>query len=551
MIGVHKLSVRYATLSILLVFCSLGLVGQNLQEVIPIHSKAYRLLDNILLESGRIPNSNVRPYTKAQFILELGLIDRESLSDQGVAAWNQLENMLEPKSLYKENNQFSFNAGIAAGLEAYFKTDSAHEERYKGYGNRIPMIGLPISLDFADTVSAAVDFNVQEEYFAVNQDTTGWDALSLPGNFGWLDINQPIYTNLSIGSDHFNVSIGRNQMTVGPGQFSKLLISDNADYLEYASLKTFWNVFTFSVLMINMDPSLIGTESLQADEAPIKNYFMHRTEISLFDQRVNIAISEGYMIGGASPELKHFNPLMVFHDYFDWNHASSIFSAELSINPWKYFNLYGQFIFNQIQTAYELDSYGATDMPNARGFLAGLQYRMPLGDGYIGAVGEFWYTDPWLYIRESPLTSYAWRRTVISNRLGNGAPVVISEPLGFKYGPDTEAFDITVSYDWKDLLHVALDGAYVMKGEQSIDSYAVNHMGDAAVKMTTPSGTSENTLSFILSAGFTPFDWMEIDGSFATYFIENQGHQLGKRGIDVQGSLGVQFFLGRKPYERR
>ena len=534
-------------------FCLVGgnLFGQNLQEIIPIHSAAYRWLDDILLEAGRVPTSNVRPYTKAQFLLAMGLVDKQQLTDQGVAAYNKLREILEPKSLYTEKGLFNFSAGISGGLESYFKTDSQHSERFKGYGNRIPLLAIPFSLDFMDVLSLAADFDAQEEYFAVNEDSPGFDAFNIPGNLGWLDINQPRFTNASLGTDHFNISIGRNQLTVGPGVYSKLLISDNADYLEYLSLKTFWDVFTFSVLVVNMNPVLLTGESLRADETPIKNYFMHRTEVSLFDQRLNIALAEGYMIGGADPELKDFNPLMVFHDYFDWSHASSIFSAEFSLNPWKYFNVYGQFIFNQIQTAYELDTYGATDMPNARGFLAGLQYRMPLGDGYIGAVGEFWYTDPWLYIRESPLTSYAWRNVIVSNIRGKGAAMTISEPLGFKYGPDTMAFNVGVSYDWQDLIHAQLDAAYVMKGEQTIDSYAALHMGDAAVKMKTPTGISENTLSFILSAAVTPFEWIEIDGSLATYFIENTAHVSGVRSTDVQGSLGVQFFLGRKPYERR
>ena len=69
--------------------------------------------------------------------------------------------------------------------------------------------------------------------------------------------------------------------------------------------------------------------------------------------------------------------------------------------------------------------------------------------------------------------------------------------------------------------------------------------------MVTPTGVPENTLSFILSAAFTPFEWLEIDGSLGSYFIENENHISGLHGIDVQGSLGVQFFLGRKPYDRR
>lgn len=545
-------ALRIAACIAALALSASGAWAQNLQEVIPVGSNAYRLLDNILLESGKVANSAVRPYTKAQFLVALATVDRGALSSQGGSSYDRLMAMLQPDSIYSENKQFNFDAGVALALESYFKTQPGHAEWYKSYDKRMPLGNVAIGLDFADTLSLGADLTVQKEYYAVDADAPGFANLNVPGKLLWFDINQPQYANASLGSDHFNLTFGRNQLTIGPGSYSKLLVSDNADYLEYLSLRTFWNAFTFNAIVISMDPALAAGQTLAAGEASVKNYFLHRTEVSLFDQRLNIALTEGYMIGGAAPELKLFNPMTVFHDYYEWNHASSIFSLDMNWNPFKYFQLYGQLAFNRIAW-YEANVYGANDLPSACGYLAGGEWRMPLGEGYLGAVGEFWYTDPWFYIRESSLTSYVWRRSYISNVTGDGAPMVISRPLGFKYGPDSEAFSFTVGYDWRDQLQLRLESAYAMRGQQSLDAaYTQADMtGVAAIDMKTPTGTPENTLSFVLSGSWFPFDWIQVDASFGVYFIQNLNHQAGVGATDLQGSLGVQFYLGRKPYHRR
>ena len=269
----------------------------------------------------------------------------------------------------------------------------------------------------------------------------------------------------------------------------------------------------------------------------------------MFENRLNFSFAEGLMVGGPQPELKYLNPLMILHNYMDWSNASSILSIELSANPWKYFQLYGQYIFNRVPDSYEQKVYGEHDNPYGRGYLAGVESRLPWGPGYLGLVGEFYYTDPYMYVRENALVSYAWHRRVVSNVLGSGKSAVISTPLGYRYGSDAMNLYGLVEYAVADQWSAGLSVNAAAIGENGIDSPFAQ--GAVAVKKHTPSGTAEYVLQIGMDLAWRPLDWLSVGGGMDWYRVQNADHEFGKVRLDLQPRLDLECNLGRKPIDQR
>jgi hypothetical protein len=511
------------------------LAAQHLQEQIPLDSPAYRLLDALLLEAGKVPNSTARPYTVAQFRQMLAQVDPAGLSEAGLANYHRLDAGIGSAGLLTLD-QFSFATGASGGLAWYGQTNPADDLRAKDYGQRQNLLSVPLSFGLGDLAYMHGMVDIREEYFAVPK-----DAVNIPGDIGWFDLQFPFTAYISLGDPHLNLTLGRSRLDVGPGSFSNLLISTQPDFLDYLSFRAAWDPFVYTAWVIGLDPSLLPGQSDGPDA--VRTFYLHRFETSLFANRLNIGVTEGLMTGGLQPELKDFNPITIYHNFMDWTHASSILSIEVTVNPWKYCRAYGQFIFTRVPVDYEQRVYGDTENPFGRGYLLGTEAQIPLGSGYLGLTAEFYYTDPFLYVRETPYTSYAWHRRVLSNVLGSGATAVVSKPLGYAYGTDAYNVYAALSYEMTDQLWAILSGNWATLGQNGIDS--AFQRGDAAVKMTTPTGVPEYRFELALDAQWRLLEWLKLSGGLSLFWRQNANHAAGQEIVDVQPYLGVEFSVGQ------
>jgi hypothetical protein len=279
-----------------------------------------------------------------------------------------------------------------------------------------------------------------------------------------------------------------------------------------------------------------ATGNFQSNANYPRNMFVHRIDFSLFN-RVSIGISEGILIGGVQPDLVYFNPFMIFHDLYHWGHASTIASLEVSGNPWKYLELYGQMAFNQIQSPYEVIRYGAAaaDTPNASAFLGGIRARIPVWQGYVDAGVEGVDVSPWMYIRENRLISYEWWRWTNSNVAGS--PEWVSAPLGYSTGPDALVFSAWAGYEVPSLFSVGLDFRRTAKGEQTLAT--VYSEDPAAVALTTPTGTPQYTNVLHLAASGDVLPFLRLAGDFYWISIDNLGYAQGVSATDFQAQVSV------------
>jgi hypothetical protein len=146
-------------------------------------------------------------------------------------------------------------------------------------------------------------------------------------------------------------------------------------------------------------------------------------------------------------ELRHLNPLYHYHNLYtntqNIGNAHRSFEFDLAVMPG--LNLYGVISPDQWTSPLEPGT-DVTQEPNAVAYLAGLDYRRPIGDGYLQGTLEGVYATPWMYIHNSPLTSITQRRYVMAQHGVERSQIWIERPLGHYGGNDFALIWLDLSY---------------------------------------------------------------------------------------------------------
>jgi hypothetical protein len=537
---------RTVALAAILLTASTAIFAQNSQGILPYDDPAFSLLSSIYLEQGKVPLSTAAPFSAGELAEMLSKVDAQALSPAGKRAYTAVQSTIEPKIT---DSPMQLRAAVhpEASVEGYLNsnTDPAQTIWEAGSFDRLPLFAFPVEAWIGDNAYAAVDLALRQNHDGSNASLVPSNYANWTLNFDLFDMNIPGRAFTALGGPHWSFSTGRDRLSWGSGQTGNLLISDAPDFHDFARLTLYWPSFSYTSLWIllysNLDnyrAPLWGSSggNTTANNNFPRNLFMHRLDFTLFD-RVSISLNEGILVGGVQPDLVYFNPLMIFHDLFRWGHASSIFSVEATYNPWRYFELYGQAAYNQIQTPYELFRYGtaAAETPNASSYLGGIRARVPLGEGYIDAGAEAVFIGPWMYLRENVLTSYEWWRWMNSNVAGSGQWV--SAPIGYETGPDALVFAVWAGYEVPTLYAFTADFKRTMKGQQT---FATTYAEDAAaIALMTPTGIAETRNVVHLGGSGDPFPWLRLAADLYWISVENFKNVLGAQMTDFQATLSA------------
>lgn len=373
--------------------------------------------------------------------------------------------------------------------------------------------------------------------------------INVPLSLNYIDVEQPSRAFLALGGHSWSFVIGRDRFSWGNGETGNFALSDSPDFYDFARLTVYWRNFKYMAMWVSLStnlapfglsPTLTAAQlesGYQFIDYP-RNYFLHRIDFNLFD-KLSIGISEGTLIGGVEPKLAYFNPMMIFHDLYNYYNASEILAVEATYTPWRYAEIYGQFSCTRFQLPYDFSRYGAGAevVPSAWGFLTGVRARWPRGEGFVSSGAEFAYVNPWLYIKENPLTTYEWWRYQASNAPGSSQWV--SSPLGYFTGPDAVVFRIwggySVASEWSMTLSYTLE----LKGENTLDTLYVESY--AAAALNAPSGTVERKHVVNLKAGVDPLPYMSLGLDLYGIYTQNFANVSGQNVTDVQVVTTVKF----------
>jgi hypothetical protein len=522
------------------------------QKLIPLDSPVYRELETAALRRGMAPPFDSRPWSEAEARYYYDLLDLPPHPSLRQFA------LLEDDGLL-------VNISPEVSLEGYLKTnqETAGSEylvpwQYD-YGDRLGLLNIESDVILGDGFYMGWEVDLMQENLA-DQKTGNPSNLAL--DFGYYDVNFPFVAYAAVGGDHWSASVGRHDLVLGPGYSGQLIVSDAPDWLDQLRFTLWHENFKYTGSLIYVQPYLTGDSGTGEvkevidwtgeDYTASKYIVFHRFDFTFF-KVWNFGISEGLTWGGRPLDLRMFNPFILMHNFYEWEHAASMFSLDSEVTIARGLQAYGQFMFNAITTPYEIERYGADAEPPAMGWMAGIQYVLPatgrssLPDLRIGL--EYVHTDPWLYIRETMLTSYAWRRRALSN-LEGGKPL-ITKPLGYIWGPDSKVFmlyaDGFVPLEGGSQVDFAASLSYIQDGEQELTTpYSDWELGNATA---TPSGTVEHYLLLNLAPAYdlplSGSQRLRLSLNTDLLWLKNAGHVEGQDEFDAQFALGVTWSTNR------
>jgi hypothetical protein len=511
-----------------------ALWAENAQEIVPVSSDLYDCLDAICLESGMNVPSTARPYSVDEFWTVLERIDPWTLSEAGKASYRYLRRELEHHSLYRERGGMELGAELRASVEGYLHTAEDFLEWEQGYGERRPLVDLPLEAWAGSGLYALLEPVLTKDPYTVTNDPD--NVTNVITDFSDMDPQFPHRAFLAVGGRHWSLELGRDMLSWGAGQSGNLMLSDNLDWYDALRFTTYWKAFKLTAAYVSLE----NWDSASAASSNVKAFLGHRLEFRFLD-RITIAVLEGMMLETPSLELRYLNPLMVFHGYMENDRRTNInLGLEIEANPWRWVTLYGQLCGDQIQSAYEEYRYpGADASPSAWGFLAGAKARVPIGPGYLRAGIEWARADPWLYLI-SGQPDYLVERRVFSNFLR--AKVIDTKPLGYWTGPDAVVLSGGLGYTIFGTMDIGVEALYLQKGENGLD--ALWHTGPEAVALTAPSGaTPERRLVLSLSGSWSPWPFLTVASDLSWVHVLDYQHVAGARIDDVQWVPSVSLRL--------
>lgn len=525
--------------------------------------------------------------------INLSGVSSINLSGATQAAWEGIRGYLSQKPFYAEEDQgtqgFAFYPDLRIHVEGYLHSNRTCDQWAYGFHDRKPLIGLLLDTSFFDSLSLYIDLTVQKDPFQVGGDPDNYtNLLTSPSQF---DLNMPYRAGLSWGGRHWNLWLGRDRLSWGNGRSGNLLLSDADLYHEGVRFTTWWDRFKFTFLLLGLEswrmetdekgnpypwPDASATtleEKLLLAPEKFKMFLAHRLEFNL-RSNLRLTLNESIVYGGKYPDLRVFNPLIVYHSFYIKEWANSLMTIELDWVPFPGVYLYGQYAQDQLSTLFEKETYGKDEEPNAMGYLVGFELQQLVGSpdarfkntGFktgsetqgnsregqgAGSSGKAWLragyefvkTDPWLYIRETPYVSFFSTRRVHSEArkavLGDKNYYFLHTPLGYQYGPDVVVNTIWISYEVPERYRWFLEYSLILKGENEVTSRFLT--GDVAWDLHTPSGTPDvrNIVTFGVVYTVSPKVTVLMEPSFV--YNGNLYHEAGRKALDFQLVLGIRY----------
>lgn len=552
-----------ALLLALLVTCSSKICARGAQEIVEAGSWVYDAFAAIFIEAGFTDFSDQAPLTIAELRTYLNDIDYDLLSQAGKAQYNRIEE-------YFSDDDFSITTDILQlgirpelNFEGYYKTEEDIDWVYNRYYKK-PILFAPVFFNVKDYISMGMDLElgINKKQMEDDKDYTN---IFLSG--GEINTDFPKTGYFSTGykfteKTGINLQIGMANQDVNRSLTGSVAQSRYFTGASYANLELFNPTIRYNMNITQFNVN--------------KYMYSHRFDFRLF-KKLNLSIQESTLVF-APMELRFFNPLTVYHGMHDWEDyhhsdadkdfdetACAYMVLKASYSVCSGVRLYGLFAMDQFQTAYERSNWGANTTPNARGGQIGVESYFPIKDGYLHTWIEGTYTEPYLYIKESPNWSMARAYTENVGYTDDA----LYEWIGSPFGPDTISAKLSVGYEvpgkW------SLVGSYLFmdrgklsgKGVFESQKWTGNRFEpdyqnwffpnkktqgeDEALRrrdMKTPSGKTPvyvHTVS--LRAEYKPFDYMSVMLQPAYTFVQNYKHEKGRNehGFELALSLNIKL----------
>jgi len=534
----------------LLSFLITGILYANPFDMVLTDDPVFQDIRFLSLETGKPFLSYSPPLGLGELENFIKDIDTETLSSSAKQAYDRITDRLVPKAfLSMEHEGFSFLADLNVNLETRIK-HNANLTWSSPYPETPPLISAPVRLGFFNVLQFYVEPTL--ELRLGKNDRNNYFDTNIPYSVSQMENRIPLRAFGVVGGQWWNFQIGRDKLYWGSAHTGSLSFGDKTDYYTFARASFFTPSVKYSII-VNQMPLTINQSMTDPGnyydldwvnddflKKTLDRYlYLHRFDISLF-KKLTLSLMEGVMAGNSSIELRYLNPIMIFHSLFTWRNYDtwgpstipnqqqgymngSFISVEINFNIINSLSVYGQFIMNQLATQEELKSE-PNQPPNATGYLLGVQFSRSFNKWGSVFFLEFIYTDPYLYILNSPFASF----------------IHMDYAGGYRYigyPRDTLALSLGAELFNQGSLNISARFSWISKGEHDrtdlVWDWAVNEKSQAE---KTPSGNAEDNFILSLDAKWKILPNITLNGKL-TGIAKNNSQMGGQFTLGILLSL--------------
>lgn len=396
---------------------------------IPTDSWVYRTLDWTFLNPPADHDFKIssRPYWREDIEQLLSQYDLER-TDQLAIEWQIT------KSRREFDQRFLYDSEETSELEIRLKTTPYYIPEIADSMRPLHRVGLKqeIAANYRNMFSlmlrGRIDSDGDRDSFFKGR---RWDDKLV----GYFD-----YATLAFRWKAVTLSYGRSFRVYGPGDFDRLLISDNSPPLDQLFAAFDYKRFRFEFFHTKLDNYYEKTDST------VSRYFVaHRI---VFKPRYNleVGLSETSLFGNTEgdPESHYLIPILPYY-WEQWNNRKNdniYMGIDFVWWPFKNTRLYGEILIDDFQIDFVSE-------PQQIGFDFGISR---LGFGSLSNLRvDLQYTQlrNWVYGQSKPSNAYFNEGVIIGSSLG----------------PDADRLRYSLSYAVSQCLIVTAGGEYSRKGE--------------------------------------------------------------------------------------
>lgn len=566
----------------------------NQQKIHPIDSPVYKAIKQLYIEQGLALPSTTGPWTEAELEMMASRLDPAKMDEAERTVYDFIQSGLGRKAKLNQEN-FAFNAGLYSDLDLRAHSNPADfddPDMWGGKGDwrmvapflRIPLEGwIGSGPEFGAYAYFNLDLLQNPRRFFFDDGHSFKDmsfSSSIPGltphtlqhwDLSW---DFPYRAFGSFGGSWWNISIGRDRLSWGPGETGNFAVGDQLPFHDNFRAQAFAKGFkyTFSVSSFyhplnyytDKDPGdgIDYKIDLSYDQSHIKKGIKlligHRLEWRI-GQKVNMALTESiaYQNETGAVDLSVLNPFILLHNLYIRSNSNSLITLEIDYAPVRHLSVYGQLAVDEFNVPGE---YASNEPPTAIAGMVGAKTSFAVGKGLLWAAVEGAYTDPYLYIRDDGSNNpkkygvdFIAGNTVFSGR--NGFTL---DPIGYRYGGDAVVGELKAGYDAFGRWNAEGSITYVAHGCFDIHTkWRKINAGDAIHGPTTsnPNGSwmesddnalrnaVSHTLILSLKGGCALAKALDAYTQLDFITIGNKGNIEGVRADDLQFTLGLRISL--------
>jgi hypothetical protein len=561
-----------------LVYAALALAllhAKNGQNVLPLSSPLYGLMDSLYLATGQGSPSASRPWSVAEARLLLSRLDREELQGALAAAYDSIaRNLEEAEPIERGNAQFDIDANLA--FEAYAQSGSApaslENEWLYGYEERKPLAKLALEIGFLDNLylyseleygrgrfSAKDEIAADPSPYNVGTAVLPADSLWVTGSYHYgaaldtnllelVDVNFecPRRAFVSFGDEWWNLQLGRDKASWGKGHSGNLVIGDQLDHHDYLRFTAFGEALKLESMTMFLTHPAFTAQSEDYNKG-VKIFLAHRLELRPLPW-IGLAISENVMYQDDALDPIYFNPAYVYHNLNNRAHFNAIASAEAELCPLPGLELYAQFALDQARAPLESDIQKA-----AWGVLGGLEYSGALGPGLLDASLEFALTTPYLYRRD--IVDFLVLERYFTVDAGGGF-ILHGDYLGYRYGGDALTLRADLAFTIPEACKLSFyaiglrHGAVGLNGPPSTSMEYPNRdatfLSGPRIAESLVLGLKASSMRLRVAGGLGTELWAELDYIGKRDYVKAVGAAAAyyeAKGWNLQFSAGLSLSL--------